>query len=99
MSDAVRYISAPISEARLFDARLDIGVWRIAAHHRVSLLVPARATRSTMCCTCLNFARRMITPDNLLHELAKENDDLKTAIERHDRLRSRPGDVTDFGLR
>jgi hypothetical protein len=37
--------------------------------------------------------------DNLLHELAKENDELKSAIERHARLRSRPGDVTHFGLR
>lgn len=37
--------------------------------------------------------------DDLLNQLIKDDDELRVAIEEHDKLRSAPGDVTHFGLR
>jgi hypothetical protein len=37
--------------------------------------------------------------DAVLGRLTQENDELRAAIESHDHVRSRPGDVTHFGLR
>lgn len=37
--------------------------------------------------------------DDVLARLMKDDDELRAAIEQHDEVRSRPGDVTHFGLR
>lgn len=45
------------------------------------------------------FRQPELQLDDLLHRLMKDDDELRSAIERHDQVRSRPGDVTHFGLR
>jgi hypothetical protein len=37
--------------------------------------------------------------DDVLTRLMRDDDELRTAIELHDEVRSKPGDVTHFGLR